>query len=73
MFNINSINFNMHIYNLELSYLISNLKYIDFLLLNSMFNIHTTLYSKHIVNFITLFTVVITQNMNMNCWDNCIV
>ena len=29
----------------------------DFLLLSSVFNFHKTLYNKHIVNFITFFTV----------------
>ena len=33
------------------------MKYMDFLLLNPVFNFHTTLYSEHIVNFIIFFTV----------------
>ena len=67
MFNINSINSNMHVWNLALSYLISNLKYMNFLLLNPVFNFHTTMYSKYMVNFIIFFTVYPTE-VSRNFW-----
>ena len=47
----------MHTLNLALSYLISNEKYMDFLLFNPIFYFHATLYINQIVNFITYFTV----------------
>ena len=59
--NINSIKFNMHILNLALSYLISNVKYMDFFSLNPFSNFHITLYSKYIVNYTIFFTVYSEQ------------
>ena len=42
------------------------MKYMDFLLLNPVFNFHTTLYSKNIVNFIIFFTVSFTTELYEN-------
>ena len=36
------------------------MKYMDFFWVNPVFNFHTTLNSKHIVNFITFFTVYLS-------------
>ena len=42
----------------------------DFFLLNAIFNFHTTLNSKHIVNFITFFTV---NRLTKNYWNETVI
>ena len=49
---------------MALSYLIINVKYKSFRLQNPAFNFHTTLYSKHISNFIKIFTVNVAISTN---------